>query len=491
MKAQLRFNRDFEIGTIDPRLYSGFAEHLGRHVYSGMYEPTHPTADKNGFRTDVLDLLRELNLTAVRYPGGNFVSGYRWEDGIGPRDQRPRRIEPAWNSIETNEFGLDEFIAWCRELSTEPLIAINLGTRGSDEAKDIYEYCNLEGGTEWSDRRKANGSAKPHNVKMWCLGNEMDGPWQMGHVDATTYGQRARSASNLLKMMFHDMETVACGSSNRGMPTFGKWEYDTLMQCYDTVEYISAHVYYGRENDDSLTFLGKPEDMGRQIEEVASVCDAVKAILKSDKQVHISFDEYNVWYHSHNVKVDPYMVAPPILEDIYDVEDAVVFGGMLIQLINHADRVKIACVAQLVNVIAPVMAAAGGPAWRQTIFYPFRDASQYGRGKAMRLKVDSPFYIDGKGQSVPLLSAAAVSHNNGYTVFAVNRSLTEPLDLTLACGNMESISATSLHHANTRETNTEARQDAVVPVENNQVQLTPTGATVTLPPCSWSVIHLG
>ena len=250
--TDLIFNRRFTIGKTDPRLFGSFVEHLGRAVYSGIYEPGHPSADSKGFRRDVLDLVCELGVTVVRYPGGNFVSGYKWEDGVGPIKERPRRRELAWMATETNAFGTNEFIDWCRVAGIEPMIAVNLGTRGPAEAGEFYEYCNHPGGTRLSDLRVTHGWPEPHAIRLWCLGNEMDGPWQMGHCDATEYGRRAREAAKLMRYpdanrsssSLEEVEFVACGSSNRRMPTFGHWEREMLEQCFDHVHYVSLHTYH-------------------------------------------------------------------------------------------------------------------------------------------------------------------------------------------------------------------------------------------------------
>src|SRR3954471_4110043 len=177
--AHLTVDPRFPVGPINRRLFGSFVEHLGRCVYEGIYEPGHTTADEEGFRQDVIDLVRELGVTMVRYPGGNFVSGFRWEDSVGPKEDRPRRLNLAWHSTETNEVGLHEFASWLDKVGSELMLAVNLGTRGTLEALDLLEYSNISGGTALSDQRIANGATDAFGVKMWCLGNEMDGPWQL------------------------------------------------------------------------------------------------------------------------------------------------------------------------------------------------------------------------------------------------------------------------------------------------------------------------
>ena len=357
MKAKLILDRDFAIGEIDPRLYGSFIEHLGRAVYGGIYEPGHPTADENGFRRDVIDMVRRLRVPVVRDPGGNFVSGFNWEDSVGPRESRPKRLDLAWFTTETNEVGLHEFARWAREAQSEVMYAVNLGTRGPDAARNIVEYANHPGGSFYSDMRIRNGEKDPLGIRLWCLGNEMDGPWQMGHKTAQEYGRVACEAGKMMKWVDPTIELVACGSSAYDMPTFGGWEYGMLEECYDQIDYVSLHRYYGNRTNRTPDFLARSMDLDDFISTVVSICDAVRGKKHAKKRVHLSFDEWNVWYHSNEQdqeiwKRDKWNRALPLLEDVYNFEDALLVGAMLITFLRHADRVKIACMAQLVNVIA-------------------------------------------------------------------------------------------------------------------------------------------
>jgi len=431
IRAHATVRPDAVIGDIDRRLFGSFVEHLGRCVYDGIYEPGHETADADGFREDVLALVRELGVSTVRYPGGNFVSGYRWEDGVGPREQRPKRVDLAWHSLETNEVGLNEFARWVEKSGTELMLAVNLGTRGVQEALDLYEYTNIRGGTTLSDLRVSHGSAEPHAVTMWCLGNEMDGPWQLGHRNADDYGKIAAQTARGLKQFDPSLQLVACGSSARDMPTFGTWERTVLEHCYDDVDYISCHAYYNLKKGDLAGFLASPVDMDLFIAEVGQAIDEVRASKGSDHEVRISFDEWNVWdierYHDEDKVTDPQVwpVAPRLLEDSYTVTDAVVVGGLLMSLLRNVDRVAAASLAQLVNVIAPIMTEPKGPAWRQTTFFPFATASRLASGQTVSVDVDAPTYDAGKLGSVPLVDVVVTRGDHGAVVFATNRSTTE------------------------------------------------------------------
>lgn len=499
-RATFVADRDFRIGEIDPRLTGAFVEHLGRCIYGGVYEPDHPTADEDGFRGDVLDLVRELAPPVVRYPGGNFVSGYDWEDGVGPRESRPRRLDLAWKSVEPNTIGLNEFVGWARKANTEPMMAVNLGTRGIEAAQGLVEYCNHPAGSKWSDLRRSHGVAEPHNIRYWCLGNEMDGPWQTGHKTADEYGRIAAEAGKVMRWTDPGIELVVCGSSNPAMPTYPDWEATVLEHTYDLVDHISLHIYFKKQGDDLAGFLAKPLDMDRYIETVIATCDHVRAKKRSSKVMTLSFDEWNVWYHSDEhdrayLAEHPWEVAPPILQDRYTLEDALVVGGMLMSLLRHADRVRIACIAQLVNVIAPIMTAPSGAAWRQTIYYPLLHVARFGRGAALRLLVESPTYATTGHDHVPLVDAIATADDatGSITLFAVNRDQREPIELMgdlRSFGDLAIIEHLVLEHADSTAANTEDHPDRVAPHARGASSIDSGRLTATLPPLSWNVIRL-
>ena len=497
-KAKIILDKDFVIGQIDKRIYGSFIEHLGRAVYGGIYEPDHPEADELGFRKDVIGYVKELDVPIVRYPGGNFVSGFNWEDSVGPVEQRPKRLDLAWFTTETNEVGLHEFADWSEAANSEIMYAVNLGTRGPEEARDIVEYANHPSGSKFSDMRIANGRKEPFGIKLWCLGNEMDGPWQMCQKTAKEYGRIANEAAKMMKWVDPTIETVACGSSASDMPTFGSWEYEMLDECYENVDYVSLHRYYANPTGDTPGFLARTLDMDDFIKSVVAVCDAVKGKKHSKHTVNLSFDEWNVWYHSREQdneiwKQDKWNRALPLLEDIYNFEDALLVGSMLITLLKNADRVKVACLAQLVNVIAPIMTRNGGGVWSQTIFYPFMHASKYGRGTSLKALVNSPTYACQDYDEVPYIDATATMGEDGsVTVFCVNRDMEEDFELELdmrSFGDLKLSRHIVLHHDDVNAINTEENPDNVAPCEGPGGTLDGEKAIIKIPALSWNVIR--
>lgn len=497
--AKIKVDRQAKISSIDKRIYGSFVEHMGRCVYEGIYEPGHPLADENGFRKDVIELVKELNVPIVRYPGGNFVSGFKWEDSVGPVSERPRRLDLAWFALEKNEIGLNEFSKWCKLADTELMMAVNLGTRGPMEAKELIEYCNHPSGTALSDLRIKHGYKEPHNVKVWCLGNEMDGPWQIGHKTAEEYGRIACETAKVMKWVDPSIELVACGSSNKQMPTYLTWEQTVLNHTYEHVDYLSLHQYYGLNDtsaNDLQSFLTKGSEMDAFIKEVVSVCDMVQAKKNGKKKINLSFDEWNIGYHSldDDAKMPKWGEEPaPRGEDIYTFEDAVLIGSMLIALIENADRVKMGCQAQLVNMLGPIYCDRGskGPAWKQTIFYPYAHASNFGRGTALQTEVCAPKYSCVQFEDMDSIHSVAVENDNGeITVFAVNRNISEDLEVEIdlrSFGDVEVIEHIQYAHENKKETNSATNN--IAPVSYQNVACDGGIVKVAMPSISWNVIR--
>jgi alpha-L-arabinofuranosidase len=512
LKTHILTDRDFVLAELDRRVFGTFVEHLGRCVYGGIYEPGHPTADERGFRRDVLELTRELGPTIVRYPGGNFLSGYNWEDGVGPKEDRPVKLDLAWGTTETNQFGTNEFIDWCGLAEIEPMFAVNLGTRGPDEARQFLEYCNLPGGSHWADLRRSHGYEEPHNVRFWCLGNEMDGPWQIGQKTAQEYGRIAQETAKVMRALGDEfqiynadgsvqsaglrLQLAACGSSHLDMPTYAAWEYEVLDQCFNQVDFISLHQYFKNDDDDIRRYLSSIDKLNSFITEVAAIADSVAAKRRSTKRIMLSVDEWNVWYKAHtpaDLKQPGWPQAPRLLEEIYNFEDALIVGGALITFINNADRVKCACLAQLVNVIGAIFTETGGPAWRQTIFHPFAHASRYARGTVLRARISTDTFSTGSLEGLPLVVATVVHDEEagGATILVLNRSIEEPMELSVELrgfgGSQQLETALELHHPDLKAINSKEVPDEVAPRQKDDVSLADGMLRTTLKPLSWNV----
>lgn len=490
-KAKCVIDKDYIIGDIDSKLFGSFIEHLGRAVYTGIYEPGHKEADEQGFRKDVIKLVKEIKASFVRYPGGNFVSGYKWTDGIGAKADRPKRLDYAWLSVETNEVGIDEFVDWCRKVDTQVMAAVNLGTGTPQDAGYMLEYCNHPSGTYWSDLRIKNGHKDPHNIKVWCLGNEMDGPWQTCSLSAEDYGKKARETAKIMKWIDPTVELVACGSSTPWMPTYPEWDRIVLEHVYDNVDYLSLHRYYENEGDIG-DFLASFVDMDNFIHTVSSVADYVKAKNRSKKKLMLSFDEWNVWYQKNQTRF-PWHIAPPILEDVYSLLDALVFGGLICTLLNNSDRVKMACLAQLVNVIAPIYTEPGGDVIKQTIFYPFQQMAVYGRGKSLKTLMKCPTFETKSYGTAPLLqSAATYNESTGdVSVFILNCDQEEDAELALDLRSFEGLTFEEhiiMSGQDIYAKNTFQNPNAVTP-RSIKKGMTVENLNIVLPKLSWNVLR--
>ncbi len=491
------------IAPIERNLFGSFLEHLGRAIYEGIYDPGSKLSDSNGFRKDVMEEIRGLGVPIIRYPGGNFVSGYNWLDGIGPKQDRPRVLDKAWNSINTNQFGTDEFMMWCKAVGTQPLMGLNLGTGTAEQAAALVEYCNVEKGTRWSDLRRKNGTAEPYKVKHWCLGNEMDGPWQIGHMTAAEYGMKAADAARQMRYVDPDpsLQLVACGSSGPLMPTYLEWDREVLEQCYQYVDALSLHRYVGNSQEDTggdtSKYMAINLTMDRQIAETVAVCDLVRGRRRSPKKLWLSFDEWNVWYRERNGDAvnGHEQEAPHLLEEIYNLEDALVVGGIVNTLLRNADRVKLACLAQLVNVIAPIMTNANG-LFRQAIYYPYSWGLQMARGNVLNVLSESPAYeVSGIGQ-VPYLDVTATfeKETGKVSLFILNRDLAKGREIDVTWQDAPParlLTALTLTGNDLKAVNSFDAPKRVVPQELAKPTTSGGHSKLEVPPHSYSVVQWG
>jgi len=487
----LYLDTHFQIGKVDPRIFGGFLEHMGRAVYEGVYQPESAHADKDGLRTDVLGALKQLDMTAMRYPGGNFASGYHWQNGIGPRDQRPTMRELAWQSLEKNHFGTDEYINLCRKMGWTPMLTVNLGTGSPEEARNWVEYCNAPQGSYYSNLRAANGNPDPFHVGLWCLGNEMDGPWQLGHVPADQYAIRAQQAGKMMKDVDKSIELVACGSCGIGMSTYMEWDRQVLDYLGDQADYVSLHRYVNNNADDTLDFLAVTNSIDRQIEEMDAACRFVQAKHRSSKRSYLCFDEWNVWYK--NMQMDGEgKVAPHLIEEIYNLEDALVVAGFLNSFIRHADVLKIANLAQIVNVIAPIL-TRGDEMLIQSIFYPLAMFSQRRNGLSLQPKVVGPSYEGKTNGSVTYIDSSAILDDQHLQVFLTNRNLTDsaPVQIKLADQALTSLAgAELLTGPNPKAANSYESPNVIKPQPLTNLTFTNGTANLALPPLSVAALTL-
>jgi len=493
------FDRNYEVGEVDKRIYSSFIEHMERVVYEGIYEPGHPLADDDGFRTDIIDLVREMQIPLIRYPGGNFLSGYNWEDGIGPVDKRPVRLDLAWIAEETNKVGTDEFIRWAKKADTEVNMAVNLGTRDADAARNLVEYCNYPSGTYWSDLRIKNGAKEPYAIKTWCLGNEMDGHWQIGRKTATEYGRIALEAGKLMKLVDKRIELVLCGSSNAKMQTYPAWDMEVLETAYDVADYISLHNYFSIVGTTIKDFLAYGVEMQEQIRTIIAVCDCAKAKTRSKKTVNLSYDEWGIWNveerENRNKWTFDWDMKNAISEGSYSFADALLTGSIMMTLLNNCDRVSIACQAQLVNHLSLINCAKGGRSWKQTIFYPFKHTSVYGRGTALRPVVESPTYGTEAWGQVPVLETAAVinEEKREFTIFILNRDTESAVETNFVLRGFEKLTPTE-HIVYTNDdlmaVNSLDAPENIVPHTVKAPAMEGENMSVTLQSGSWNVIRM-
>ena len=507
-QAKIFSDVHYAIGKVDDKMFASFTEHLGRCIYGGLFEPGHPQADENGYRMDVMKEIQELGVPVIRYPGGNFVSCYDWHDGIGPKENRPKRLEYAWSSIETNQFGIDEFCQWAEKAGIEPMIAVNLGTGNIKDAGDLVEYCNFPGGTYWSDLRIKNGHKEPYHVKYWCLGNEMEGSWQAGHLSAEDYTKKALEAAKIMRWVDPSIKLIACGSSYDSLPTYLEWDRVMLTDLYKQVDYLSTHNYTMNAGQGTKNYLASYKQLDDHIKNSKKVLDYVKAKNNFDKDIKICLDEWNVW-NFQDIKIasladlnglttfemtsaGKWEIAPPILQEKYSLLDALVLGGLGIALLKNADSVEIACLAQLVNVIAPITTAPGGGVLRQATYYPFALLSEYGRGTVMDAKTEGDTFDCMYGQGLSTVESAVIYDEKAdeIHIFALNTDEESEAEFAIdlqGYGDKKVKKHICVDGDDLSAINTFENPDVVKPRE-----IAVTGENrVILPKCSWNVIVLG
>lgn len=495
-KAHVYLDTNRTISEISPLIFSGFAEHMGRAIYEGIYEPKSAHANPDGLRRDVLAALKELNFRSMRYPGGNFLSGYRWEDGVGPKDQRPRRRDLAWQSTETNQFGTNEFMDFCKQVNTEPMLAVNMGTASIQDAANLVEYCNAPGGSLYADMRIKHGYKDPYGVKYWCIGNEMDGPWQIGHLEAEDYGKKAREAGKMMRWQDPTIKTILCGSSNNQMPTYPEWDRVSLELAWESVDYHSLHYYAGNREDDTASYLAISDELESYLDVTAGVLRYVKAKNRSKHDVYITWDEWNVWYKARLEKdvQGAWGEAPHLIEEVYNLEDALVVAQWMSVFLRKSDVLKIACLAQIVNVIAPILTTTDS-LLKQSIYYPFMLFSRLAKGSALDVAVKAPLYETAKYGDMPLIdvSSSYDEATGESAVFIVNRSQTESITVDLHWQDRKPSAIKAVHQlagTDPKAANTYENPNQVVSKQVAAPSVSDGLATLVVPPLSFTTVEL-
>jgi alpha-N-arabinofuranosidase len=489
--TQIFVDTNRTIAPISPLLFGGFVEHMGRCVYEGIYDPASPHADERGLRKDVMAALRDQAYTVIRYPGGNFLSGYNWLDGVGPQEQRPRRRELAWQSLETNQFGTNEFMGFCAAINAAPMLGVNMGTGDIQSASALVEYCNTPGGTYWSDLRASHGYRDPHNVRYWCVGNEMDGPWQIGHLDAVAYGNKALEAAKLMRWQDPTIKTILCGSSNDRMPTYPDWDRTALEIAWEQTDYLSMHYYAGNHTNDTTSYLASAVAFERFVDTLEGTLRYVKAKQRSKHDVHLSWDEWQVWYKGDPMQGN-WTEAPHLAEEIYNLEDALVVAQWLNVFLRKSHVLKIACVAQIVNVISWLQTRTDG-LLKQPSYYAFKLVSNFARGEALDVLVKAPQLETKQYDAVSALdvSASYDAATQQGALFLVNRSQTDSVttDIMWQDGKPVQVDkAWQLAGNDPKETNSWESPDRLVAKAIATPVIDAGHATLTLPPLSFTVL---
>jgi alpha-N-arabinofuranosidase len=501
-KAMAVVNKKFVIGEVSSLMFGQYFEPLGRCTHEGMYEPDHPSANAKGWRQDVLELVKAMNISCFRYPGGNLTATYRWEDGVGPREKRPVRMELAWVSIEDNSIGINEYIDYVKDLGAETLLTFNMGTRGVEAAIDLVEYCNYPGGTSLSDLRRSHGYEKPHNIKYWCVGNETDGEWQISQSRPADYAWLCKQTGKAVKRMDPNYQVIAAGSSHRYMETVVDWDYKLLDEAWDYIDGLSVHAYTDRrEKDTTKHYLAHTMSLDQYLSGIEGTCKAIKLKKHSNKDIWLALDEWNVQsFEIVHLQADrpkrgvkPWMVHPPIIEQVYTMEDALALGLQFIVYFKHCQSIKIACMSLLVNCLAPIMTEKGGPAWVQPVYYPFVHCSKYGRGRALETLLECETYKDDDYGDVPYVEGIAIENSETeLTLFAVNKH-EEECAISCTLQDFEGYTVIKhivLDHKDLFAVNTSANQDNVKPHLQEGSAVSGGVLSSILNKYSWNVIRM-
>ena len=484
-EARIKIDTDRKVGSIDKKIYGNFTEHLGRCIEGGIFEENSPLSDANGFRRDVMKAAEDLRVSFLRWPGGNFSSNYNWRDGIGPRDQRPARLEMAWGTVEDNRFGTHEFLTYCDAIKTEPYLCANFGTGSWDEAQQWVEYCNRPAETTTAKLREKNGRKEPWKVQYWGLGNEMDGPWQMGHRSAEDYGKFALEGAKLMKWTDPTIKLIAAGSSNfRPGADWTGWNRTVLEYLKHHANYLSLHTYVGNPENNYEEFMASSLELTERTKIAEGIIRAALSDTK-DRKMYIAWDEWNVWYRERGGNKEK---GRRILEEHYNLEDALVVATFLNVFVNNAHIVKIANMAQLVNVIAPIFTNEKG-LFLQTIYYPLQLFATNSSGDALELFTEGPTYASKQSAATPYLDVSAAFDQGTLVLNVVNRSHDQLLPASFELEDKQFAGTFEVAEVNGPDIKSENNFDnAPVKTTRNSVETHGTRLRYSFPPHSYTML---
>ncbi len=528
-KAKLTLHPSYRIGSISRRLFGAFLEPIGSMVNGSMFNPKHPTADEQGFRQDFIDGLKAAQLPCVRLPGGNFVSGWNWKDSIGPMAQRKTRLDPAWFQFIPNDVGHDEYLQWAEKCGAEAMYTINLGTGTLQDAMDVVEYTNFEGGSDWSEMRRRNGHDKPYGVKIWYLGNEMDGPWQIGSYqkDPRGYGVLAHEVSKAMKWIDPTIETIACASSSPFLNHYPDWDLQAIRECYEVVDYISLHHYHSAPPGNIPALMAGSQAFEKYINTEIALCDYLKTSLRSEKTMMLSLDEYACSYRPANgahlglggrqpamgfLGLDPerkYVRHDPddwstrrSFPKAGEMPRTLATASVALTMLRHADRIAIGCATSGLSLLC---ATDREHVWKSAAYYPYTQLINYAKGVSLAPVMECETFdvegyaIDDMNQygdftGVPYVQAAAAldEEAGSLSVFVVNTDWEESHAFTLDAAAFEGwkfVGHTALYSEDPEAYNDYEHPDTIVPVVVGDTACTAGQVSAELKPLSWNLFR--
>lgn len=491
-EVRITIKPDSPIGTISPRLYGHFAEHLGRCCYDGLFlKPTSPhVPNQRGFRTDVLEALKAMPMPLLRWPGGCYADHYHWRDGIGPKEHRPRRLGMSCGETveDDNSLGTHEFLWFCAHTGAEPYLAGNVGTGSPQELCDWVEYCNSSFDTTLTRLRRANGAEKPFGVKLWGVGNENWGCG--GNFDARDYALEYRRYATMIRHVDPHVELVACGLDEPWNRTL----LQTLRNHVETIDHLSVHRYWnggGGELDPSekVTYhlfseASLTEDFIRQTAEI------IRVELGGRRHVGVALDEWGIWHPEARLQYDPASRSGPY-EEISTLRDALAAAIVLEGFHRQCRLMSMANLAQVVNVLQAPIQTRGTAMWRTPTYHVFHLHAPHIGAKAIEVEVLSATPLPVSEERKAVSATASIATDGSITLTILNLHLDQPASAHI--GGLEGrtlAEATVLTADTPLAYNSADMPDAVTPQTTSATESTLGGYLLHLPPYSMTSLRL-